>query len=81
MLSAIKLSVESTGSETVTVLHHLGLPDEQVGELAWEDLDRSVEPDHLTSLWIPNLATPVAAELVRLDELVHTLQAAVPVGP
>jgi tetrapyrrole methylase family protein/MazG family protein len=74
VLSAIKLSVESTGSETVTVLHHLGLPDEQVRELPWEDLDRCVEPDHLTSLWIPSLAAPVAEELVRLDELVHTLR-------
>jgi tetrapyrrole methylase family protein/MazG family protein len=74
VLSAIKLSVESTGSETVTLLHHLGLPDERVVELAWEELDRTLEPDHLTALWIPSLAEPVAAELVRLDELVHTLR-------
>ena len=32
------------------------------------------EPDHLTSLWMPRLAAPVAAELVALDELVHTLR-------
>jgi tetrapyrrole methylase family protein/MazG family protein len=74
VLSAIKLSVEPTLSDTVTVLHHLGLSDELVRELAWDDLDRSFVPDHLTSLWIPHLATPVAAELVRLDELVHTLR-------
>jgi tetrapyrrole methylase family protein / MazG family protein len=74
VLSAIKLSVESIGSESVTLLHHLGLPDERVVQLAWDDLDRSFEPDHLTALWIPNLADPVAAELVRLDELVHTLR-------
>ena len=42
--------------------------------MAWEDLDRSGEPDHLTSLWIPHLADPVAAELVALDELVRTLR-------
>ena len=65
----------------VTVLHHLGLADEQVREVAWEDLDRSFDPDHLTSLWVPALAAPVAAELVALDELVQTLRAAVPVGP
>ena len=74
VLSAIKLSVEPTPTDTVTVLHHLGLPDELVRELAWDDLDRSFIPDHLTSLWIPHLASPVAAELVRLDELVHTLR-------
>ncbi len=33
-----------------------------------------VEPDHLTSLWVPRLAAPVAAELVALDELVRTLR-------
>ena len=42
--------------------------------MAWDELDRSFDPDHLTSLWIPALAAPVAAELVRLDELVHTLR-------
>ena len=74
VLSAIKLSVEPAPSDTVTVLHHLGLDDEQILELAWDDLDRSFDPDHLTSLWIPRLDAPVAAELVRLDELVHTLR-------
>jgi tetrapyrrole methylase family protein/MazG family protein len=45
-----------------------------VWEVAWDDLDRSFAPDHLTSLWIPELAAPVAAELVRLDELVRILR-------
>ncbi len=74
VLSDIKLSVESFPDGPVTVLHHLGLADEAVTEVAWDELDRSFTPDHLTSLWIPQLAAPVAAELVRLDELVHTLR-------
>ena len=74
VLSAIKLSVEPAPSDTVTVLHHLGLEDEQVLELPWDDLDRSFAPDHLTSLWIPRLDNPVGSELIRLDELVHTLR-------
>ncbi|MGD0882956.1 MAG: MazG family protein [Acidimicrobiales bacterium] len=74
VLSDVKLSVESPPEVPVTVLHHLGLPDERVWTLPWEDIDRSFEPDHLTSLWIPRLAAPVAAELVALDELVHTLR-------
>ncbi len=74
VLSHIKLSVESAPDEPVTVLHHLGLADEHIEEVAWDDLDRGVAPDHLTSLWIPRLAAPVAAELVRLDELVHILR-------
>ena len=74
VLSEVKLSVESPPEAPVTVLHHLGLPDEQVWELPWEELDRSFEPDHLTSLWVPRLDAPVAAELVALDELVRTLR-------
>ncbi len=74
VLSEVKLSVESAPEVAVTVLHHLGLPDERVVEVPWEDIDRSFEPDHLTSLWIPHLAAPVAAELMALDELVRTLR-------
>jgi len=74
VLSGVKLSVESPPAEPVTVLHHLGLPDERVWDVPWEGMDRSVEPDHLTSLWIPALAAPVARELVALDVLVHTLR-------
>src|SRR6202034_2783310 len=58
----------------VVVLHHLGLADESVAEVAFDELDRLVEPDHLTTLWIEPLASPVAPEMVRLDELVRTLR-------
>jgi tetrapyrrole methylase family protein/MazG family protein len=74
VLSEIKLAVDSEVSEAVTVLHHLGLPDEEVFEVAWPELDRSFAPDHLTALWIPQLFAPVAAELVRFAELVRTLR-------
>lgn len=74
VLSDVKLSVESPPDTPVVVLHHLGLADERIVEVPWEDLDRTVEPDHLTSLWVPRLAAPVAGELVALDELVRTLR-------
>lgn len=76
VLSDIKLSVEE--GPTVTVLQRLGLPGESVTEVAWDDLDRVVEPDHLTSLWIPGLAAPVAAELVAFAEVVRRLRAECP---
>ncbi len=74
VLSDVKLSVEEGPDLPVTLLHHLGLPDERVVEVRWEDVDRTLEADHLTSLWVPRLAAPVAAELMALDELVHTLR-------
>ena len=76
VLSDIKLSVEE--GPTVTVLQRLGLPDEVVTVVAWDDLDRGVEADHLTSIWIPGLAEPVAAELQRFADLVRRLRAECP---
>jgi len=77
VLSAIKLAVEDRPAEVV-VLQRLGLPDESVRTVAWEDLDREVVPDHLTSIWIPHLTEPVAAEVARFHELVRTLRTECP---
>jgi tetrapyrrole methylase family protein / MazG family protein len=74
VLSAVKLAVDGDGLPPVTLLHHLGLPDERVVEVPWAELDRTVEPDHLTSLWVPRLAAPVAGEVARFAELVRTLR-------
>jgi len=76
VLSEIKLSLDD--GPDVVVLQRLGLPDESVRTIAWDDLDREVVPDHLTSLWIPELAEPVAGEVARFHELVRTLRAECP---
>jgi tetrapyrrole methylase family protein/MazG family protein len=76
VLSEIKLSVDD--GPTVVVLQRLGLPDQSIREVAWADLDRDVEPDHLTSLWIPTLGQPVAGEVAAFLELVRTLRGACP---
>lgn len=74
VLSDVKLAVEGAPPASVLVLQRLGLPDEQVVEVGWADLDRVVVPDHLTSLFVPELAEPVAAELARLVELCRVLR-------
>jgi tetrapyrrole methylase family protein/MazG family protein len=76
VLSDIKLSVDD--GPDVIVLQRLGLPDESIRTIDWHDLDRAVEPDHLTSLWIPALAEPVAGEVTRFHQLVRTLRAECP---
>lgn len=93
VLSAVKLAIgavlDQAGSTAgqlaarpeglkVTVLQRLGLPDESVTAVAWDDLDRVVTPDHLTALWLPALELPFAPELVRLDELARALRARCP---
>ena len=76
VLSEIKLAVDE--GPDVVVLHHLGLADEAVRPVAWADLDREVRPDHLTAVWVPQLAAPVAGEVARFAELVRTLRATCP---
>jgi tetrapyrrole methylase family protein/MazG family protein len=58
----------------VTVLHHLGAPTETIRTVRWDDLDREVDADHLTSLYLPAHAAPVAYEVQRFAELVATLR-------
>ena len=82
VLGAVKLAADdASGADPgrrAVLLHHLGLPDEAVVEVPWADIDRTLDPDHLTALWVPRLAPPVAAELVALEELVRTLRAKCP---
>jgi tetrapyrrole methylase family protein/MazG family protein len=73
-----QIPVPGCGAGRVTVLQRLGLPEESVLTIAWDDLDRVVEPDHLTSVWVPELGQPFASEIVRLEELARTLRARCP---
>ena len=41
---------------------------------SWQNLDREIEPDHLTTLYIPKLAEPIAGDLARLHKLSRTLR-------
>jgi tetrapyrrole methylase family protein/MazG family protein len=75
VLSDVKLSHESAnGNEPVVLLHHLGLPDQRVEHTTWQELDRVLPADHLTTLYIAQLAEPVSGELARLHQLARTLR-------
>ena len=75
VLSDIKLSLEVENPPKVTVLQRLGLDDEAIFEVEWENLDREFEPDPLTSLWIPELplSGPVGS-ILELYALVRRLR-------
>ena len=73
VLSDVKLALRDDDGPALprpVILHHLGLDDEVVAAVDWWELDRTVEPDHLTSLYVPALADggrlPPAAEVARL---------------
>ena len=74
VLSDIKLAVDAGPEQRVVVLQGLGTDDERITEVAWPDLDRVVEPDHLTSLYLPEVAAPVGAELARSIEMMARLR-------
>ncbi len=78
VLSDIKLSVIDAPEAKVTVLQGLGTADERIIEVAWDDLDRAIVPDHLTSLWITEMAPSLGSELVRFAELVRQLREGCP---
>jgi tetrapyrrole methylase family protein/MazG family protein len=78
LLSEIKLSAtagEDLDPPEVVLLHHLGLDDEQVVAVNWWDMDRTITPDHLTSLFVPAAgAAPGGDDMSRLEDLVQTLR-------
>lgn len=79
VLSEIKLAAEDTIDASndeceVVILHHLGLPDERIVTVPWSELDRTLEADHLTSMYVPALAAPVGRELTSFHRLARTLR-------
>jgi tetrapyrrole methylase family protein/MazG family protein len=75
VLSAVKLAVEeASGDEPVTILQGLGTPAERVVETTWSELDRAIDADHLTCVYVPRLADPVGDHYVRFHELARQLR-------
>ena len=73
VLSEMKLSVEKAPNSAI-LMQRLGLENELIQEVAWADIDRVSQADHLTSVFIPEMDEPVAASVTRFDELVRHLR-------
>ncbi len=84
VLSEVKLALDEgpepavAAEGRVVVLQGLGTQAERIFDVALSELDQAVDPDHLTSLYLPELAAPVAGEVARLVELVATLRVECP---
>ncbi len=75
VLSDIKVSIDDIDPLTeVVLLHHIGLDDEKIATTTWSEMDRTIDADHLTSVYVPFLGTSVAHEMVRFHALARTLR-------
>ncbi|MEM9613374.1 MAG: MazG nucleotide pyrophosphohydrolase domain-containing protein [Actinomycetota bacterium] len=74
VLSDVKLALDADDDQRIVVLQRLGTDEERVVEVGADELDRVIEPDHLTSLYLPEMAAPVARELARTVALMHRLR-------
>ncbi len=66
VLSEVKLSLADPKGARAIVLQRLGTRSEHVEDIAWDDLDKLVDPDHLTCIyvgWIPAVPGPSLVEL------------------
>jgi tetrapyrrole methylase family protein / MazG family protein len=85
LLSDMKLAVPADPDGALprpVILHHLGLDDEVVADVEWWELDRTVDADHLTSVFVPATPAPLAPvaglQVARLVELMDTLRVECP---
>jgi tetrapyrrole methylase family protein / MazG family protein len=78
VLSEIKLAIDDPDGNSdhtpVVLLHALGTDAEQIIHTTWAEMDRTIEADHLTSLYIPNLGTSVGEGYIRFHQLARTLR-------
>ena len=76
LLSDVKLVLLDVlpADATITVLQRLGLDDEEVRAVPLAELDRAVEPDHLTALLVASGVSAAARELARLLGLAERLR-------
>lgn len=78
VLSEIKLAVDdpagAVDATPVVLLQALGTPAERIVRTTWAEMDRAIEADHLTSLYVPSLGVAVGAGYVRFHRLARTLR-------
>ncbi len=78
VLSEIKLSIDDPHGDLddvpVVLLVALGTADEQIIETTWAEMDRAIEADHLTSLYVPCLSVDAGAGYLRFHRLARTLR-------
>jgi tetrapyrrole methylase family protein/MazG family protein len=76
LVSDLKLALLDAlpAATPIVVLQRLGLPDEHVQEVPLAEIDRAVEPDHLTSVFVDTGTRGVAGDVAALVALARRLR-------
>lgn len=74
ILSEIKLAVPDPGDSRAVILQRLGSDDESIVDMAWDDIDRLVEPDHLTTVYVSQIPAQPGPALVELFDIIARLR-------
>lgn len=78
VLSDVKLSVDDPSGALdampAVLLHALGTTDERIVHTTWSEIDRTIDADHLTSLYVPDFSGGPGAGYVRFHRLARTLR-------
>jgi tetrapyrrole methylase family protein/MazG family protein len=78
VLSDVKLAVDDPDGRLddapVVLLQALGTDRERVVSTTWSEIDRTLDADHLTSLYVPELTASTGAGYVRFHRLARTLR-------
>ncbi len=68
-------AAQSALDDSVVIgLSGIGTDDERIVNTTWGMMEREISPDHLTSLYIPELAVPVGHGYVKFHALARTLR-------
>lgn len=74
ILSEVKLALSEPNGAKAIVLKRLGCADQSVIEVSWNDLDKVIEPDHLTSIYIPQIPAVPGPALIELFDIIARLR-------
>lgn len=78
VLSDIKLAIDDPDGwlddTPVVLLQGLGTAGERIVPTTWAEMDRTIEADHLTCLFVPSLGVGAAEGYARFHQLARTLR-------
>ncbi|TAN31254.1 MAG: MazG family protein [Actinomycetota bacterium] len=74
ILTDVKLAITEPMDTKAVVLQRLGTPSASLLEIAWNDLDKVVKPDHLTTIYVERIPAAPGPALIELYDIIARLR-------